>query len=50
MIKTKLFMQNMLENIIYDDYYDIIIIIISSSSSSSSSSILFSINAIIFLF
>ncbi len=49
MIKTKLFMQNMLENIIYDDYYDIIIII-SSSSSSSSSSILFSINAIIFLF
>ncbi len=48
MIKTKLFMQNMLENIIYDDYYDIIIIIIIISSSSSS--ILFSINAIIFLF
>ncbi len=50
MIKTKLFMQNMLENIIYDDYNIIVISSSSISSSiSSSSSTLFNINAIHFV-
>ncbi len=49
MIKTKLFMQNMLDNIIYDDYNIIISSSISSSIRSSSSSTLFNINAIHFV-